>query len=215
MSWLRRHGSCIFTGLLISAIVGGIGILFVGKEPGTCHPPVDHQYKYIKTVFQETVTAYMADHNGERPPHESTYNIAINGHEHIQCDVIDICALVSNHEDMLRVVPDGCYGEKGEVDTNFYSGECDNGDFWGEYVWLMDDEGQVYTTWIGELCDENNADGYQGVWIGSYIGYPPSWWSKHWAGTVALIVITVLVFFISLLLCVWYKWRTGKSEDHL
>jgi len=165
-------------------------------------------YNTVRPYIENAVIAYMSDHNGERPPHQGTYDITCykyNESVALTCDIIDICSLVGDM-DLLRTVPHGCYGENGEAGTNFYSGQCDNPED-GDYVWLMDEEGTVYSTCIGDKCDANNEDGYQGVWVGVRDDAPPSWWSEHWKGAAALIAITVLVFFISLFFCMRFKRR--------
>ena len=217
MNWLKRYKSCILTASLISLIVGCMGGIFIGVDNqygSSQHPP----YYTIKPQIQNAVIAYIWDHDGERPPHAGTYNITTADNGYNLCDVIDICSLIG-YANGLRNIPDGCYGEKGEAGTNFYSGECENYEEAGEYVWLMDDIGNVYSTCMGSDCEANNADGYQGAWYGyARLNPPYNWWSEHWKGAAALIAITVLVFFISLFFCIRYSTRhqpTDKPTDEL
>ena len=211
MNWLKHYKSCILVALIISLVVGCISTSFFKSETfgSDIYTNVLMHYNSMKGAIQNAVTAYIWDHDGERPPHEGNYNISVSDYGYKECDVINICSLIRSLDwkrpEALPNVPDGCYGDKGEAGTNFYSEECDNSSWAGEYVWLMDGEGQVYSTCIGNLCDANNADGYQGVWLGFHYDPPPTWWSEHWKGAAALISITVLVFFISLFFCVRYS----------
>lgn len=78
-------------------------------------------------------------------------------------DIIDICKIVDTvpfDPDVLIALLLPC------ADTahdNCELGPCScNAD--AHYIWLVDDELNVYTTCVGSDCANNNEDGYQGVW---------------------------------------------------
>jgi hypothetical protein len=108
------------------------------------------------------------EHDGELPPSEG-HSTAVNistppGGFTEKAEVLDICALVGDEEDMLRMVPYGPVGSAGDAGTNFYTGNCnrsteDN----GHYVFFVDAVGNVYT---GCDCNENGVideDGMENV----------------------------------------------------
>jgi hypothetical protein len=176
--------------IAIAFLLGFISLLASGT---TGYATKTTSYATVKPQIQNAVIAYMSDHNGELPPHQGTYDISsyrYNESVALTCDVIDICSLIGGM-DLLRAVPDGCYGEKGEAGTNFYSGECDNPNNC-DYIWLMDEVGNVYSTCIGDKCDANNEDGYQYVWCGVRYDASPGLLSEYW------IVITVGLFLLLL-----------------
>jgi len=212
MNWMRKYWLCVLIALVVSSLV----CFFVSSNVrlggcfGTC---CANGYNSIKPQIQNAVTAYIAEHDGELPPHQGTYNISTHyPKDNITCDVIDICALVNKSGDMLRVMPDGSYGERGESSTNFYSGECDNLGEAGEYVWLMDDIGNVYSTCIGDGCEANNEDGYQGTWPVKYESSANSD-CDYVASIISDIASFVVPFSIIMLLCMRFKRRPQPPNE--
>jgi len=112
-------------------------------------------YDTIMPQIQNAVTAYTVDHNGALPPVDDTnYTITSTWTTgSINVNILDICVLIGTN-DLLRQVPDGCYGSRGQADTNFFSGSCDNPTS-GHYVWVIDYMGNVYS-----ICDENRDGTY-------------------------------------------------------
>jgi hypothetical protein len=113
----------------------------------------------------------MVEHDGELPPTEGqatavdmSYLPSYSDTFAEKAEVLDICSLVGENEDMLRLVPDGCMGSAGDANTNFYTGICnrsteDN----GHYVFFVDAVGNVFT---GCDCNENGVieeDGMENV----------------------------------------------------
>lgn len=122
---------------------------------------MEQSYDTERMIVHNMVNTYIVAHNGELPPHYGTIDILFSDKvTHGVCDIIDICSIVGYY---LQRVPEGCYGESGEVNTNFYSGNCENPSE-GHYIWLIDSSGSVYSTCVGEDCNANNEDGYQGVY---------------------------------------------------
>ena len=78
-------------------------------------------------------------------------------------EIIDICKIVdtvSFDQEVLEALLLSC------ADTthdNCELGPCSCNTN-AHYVWLVDDELNVYSTCVGGDCADNNEDGYQGVW---------------------------------------------------
>ena len=136
---------------IILPILSGVVVMVVGGSFGVAK---EQAYNSIKPQIQNAVTAYTISHNGYLPPHEGTVNITAWGGTNIPgCLIIDICQIVGVGE-LLRQVPDGCYGVEGEANTNFYSEECENPSN-GHYIWVVGGNGNVYS-----ICEENKDGTY-------------------------------------------------------
>jgi type IV pilus assembly protein PilA len=142
--------------MVILAILAGVVVMAVGGVFGTAK---EQAYNSVVPQVQNAVTAYMVEHNGQLPPSEgagTAVNISTPPGGFVQdAEVLDICTLVGEQEDMLRTVPDGCMGATGDAGSNFYAGPCnrsteDN----GHYVFFIDNVGNVYT---GCDCDEDGT----------------------------------------------------------
>ena len=71
-------------------------------------------------------------------------------------NVIDICQM----EWSLGGVPASCADA---THDNCEAGSCAcNPD--GHYIWLVDSNGDIYSTCVGSKCGANNEDGFQGVY---------------------------------------------------
>ena len=151
-------------GLTVVLLLAGMLFSACGSSgPSTFEK--EQAYNTIKPQIQNSVTVYVVDHNGELPPYQGTMIVTVpqyQGWFEVECYILDICSIVGQGE-LLRDVPYGCYGDAGEVNTNFYSGDCDNPSE-GYYIWVIDSTGNVYSTCVGDDCDANNKDGFQGVW---------------------------------------------------
>jgi len=142
-------GFGVFVGCLMLPIIAGIIVMAVGGVYGV---PKQKAYDTILPQIQNAVTAYFVNHNGLFPPCEGTITVKLGSYGYeVDCHIFDICSIVDN--EMLLRVPDGCYGDAGETNTNFYLGWCDNPTN-GHYIWVVDDNGNLYS-----ICDENR-DGY-------------------------------------------------------
>ena len=154
-------------GICLLALVIWCLISAIWPEGSPCGEGYGHCN--VKNTIQDTVNNYKVSHNGELPPHEGSYNVNVVGY----CYIIDICSLVGDSDEgLMRAIPEGCLGEKGDSGTNFYSGNCNRStDENGHYVWLVDNKGNIYS-----VCDVNddgmisedgaeNADGlHDNIW---------------------------------------------------
>jgi hypothetical protein len=104
------------------------------------------------------VRAYQDDNDGKLPVINATVNIG--GHDF---QIVDICALLTSGDSMLSDVPVGLASVNGSGNDNCDAG-CEGCHSDYHYVWAVDDEGNVYSTCVGEDCDANGEDGFQGVW---------------------------------------------------
>lgn len=95
--------------------------------------------------------------DGDLPALEAT--VAIGGQMYY---IIDVCALVSHELGLLMDVPSSCASVDDAGNDNCDGGGCACGG--GHYVWLVDDYVYLHSICIGDDCDANDADGYQGVW---------------------------------------------------
>jgi len=119
----------------------------------------EQAYNTVKSQIQNSVTAWMVNHNGEQPPYDPTpFNVSV--YTFIPVNVIEICSIIGA---FLPEVPDGCYGSASQAHTNFYNssdsrygGGCINPNVSdGHYIWTMDTNGNVYS-----ICDENRDGVY-------------------------------------------------------
>jgi len=144
--------------MVILAILAGVVVMAVGGIFGTAK---EQAYNTIKPQIQNAVTAWMVDHNGERPPRTAVnWTITTEAGDTVDnCSAIDICAIQGVGE-LLRQVPDGCFGTVLNTSSNFYNVTtggytgCSNPNAGeGHYVWVIDKTGNVYS-----ICnmDKNN-----------------------------------------------------------
>lgn len=144
--------------MVILAILAGVVVMAVGGIFGTAK---EQAYNTIKPQIQNAVTAWMVDHNGERPYRQNTSVVEVDitteaGASVPDCEVLDICAIVGTGE-LLRTIPDGCFGVGNDSTSNFwnasdvsYSGCTNPNSGEGHYVWVIDGTGNVYSA-----CDMN------------------------------------------------------------
>jgi hypothetical protein len=113
-------------------------------------------YNSDKSSIQTALNAYMASHNGSIPI--TNNSVTLNDPSGIY-PIIDICALLGAG-DLLDAVPTSC------IDSSFDNCEantctCKQN---AHYVWLVKDAGTVVSSCRGGNCENNFADGYQGIW---------------------------------------------------
>ena len=111
--------------------------------------PVD-DYNLTRDEIQLAVTAYMTNVSHGDP-------VVTGSSER----TLAICELLGPDE-LLREVPDGCrVANCKDIDGTAACGGCSNTN---HYEWRLDGNGNVYSVCIGDDCDANGADHYQGVW---------------------------------------------------
>ena len=118
--------------------------------------------QYIKTqmLMEDAVADYRSAHGGVMPV-LSDATVSLEKLE-VTCSIIDVCSLVGAGN-VFEGVPDGCAALAGGGNDNCDGGGCFcNGTH--HYIWLVDSDGKVLSQCSGSGCDNNNEDGYQGIW---------------------------------------------------
>jgi hypothetical protein len=133
-------------------------IVFILRGEVEVIPKTGDLYYTAKTELPNAVYDYQRKNNGALPTINST--VTINGSTY---RIIDICALLTQNEESLQTVNDSLWSGNGTDDDNCDSG-CAQCNAYGSYIWAIDEQGNVYSTCIGEYCEANGEDGYQGVW---------------------------------------------------
>ena len=115
-------------------------------------------YNTAREQMQNAVTAYGAWHNGSLPILNGTYTNANCSN----CSVINISTLLTTNGGMMRMAPDGLnLSARGNDNCGGNASlGCKKG---SHYIWIVDANGDVYSTCVGKDCASNNS-GYQGVW---------------------------------------------------
>lgn len=143
--------------VLVLCVIAGVIVMGVGGQYG---PPGCGQgylcYKGVK--IPNAVRAYQDDNDGKLPVINATVNIG--GHDF---QIVDICALLTSGDSMLSDVPVGLASVNGSGNDNCDAG-CEGCKSDYHYIWAVDDEGNVYSTCVGDECEANGEDGFQDVW---------------------------------------------------
>jgi hypothetical protein len=119
--------------------------------------PEEEAYNSIYDELDYAVYAYYYDHDGTIPTINGTVNIS--GYD---VQILDICALISTAEGGFNKVPEGVASIDGPDNDNCDSG-CTGCSAASHYVWAVDDYG-IYSVCVGDDCEANGEDGFQGVW---------------------------------------------------
>ncbi|MFA5056090.1 MAG: hypothetical protein WC562_07970 [Dehalococcoidia bacterium] len=125
--------------------------------PGTSKPSPGGNYYATRREIRSAVIAYMNNNYGELPIINGT--ITINDSDY---HIIDICALLTSKGGDLNYVPDGCASVNNSDNDNCDAG-CSGCNANYNYIWAIDTNGSVYSTCIGEDCEANSENWYQGV----------------------------------------------------
>jgi hypothetical protein len=150
--------------LLVRAaiILAAIGLLFItvkcsnSNQLGTTD--IGSAYPSVKDDIQNAVVDYATRYNGTWPTLSGTYTNA----NCLDCNVINISALLVSNGGMLRTYPDGLNLSASGNDNcggNAALG-CSNG---SSYIWIVDTQGAVFSYCAGVGCETNNS-GYQDAW---------------------------------------------------
>ena len=109
-------------------------------------------YNTANNEINAAVKDYQTKHNELSP--------IINTSDH---NIINVCALLISMGGTLRLTPEGLWSGNGSSDDNC-DGGCEGCSNTSHYVWAVDEQGNVYSTCIGEDCEANGEDGYQDIW---------------------------------------------------
>jgi hypothetical protein len=138
--------------LLVTAVIWGIG------AKGNPTPSIESLYYNAKTELQNAVNDYQDKNNEALPTINGT--VTINGSAY---SIINICPLLTQNEESLQTVIESLWCGNGSNDDN-WDGGCAQCDALSSYIWAVDDEGNVYSTCVGNYCNVSGIDGYQEVW---------------------------------------------------
>ncbi|MEA1958560.1 MAG: CARDB domain-containing protein [Chloroflexota bacterium] len=116
----------------------------------------DEDYLTVKGEIQTALDTYTASHNGSIP--DTTRSITLL-YPAGTFNILDICELIGAG-DLLEGVPTGCRDDNFD---NCDAGTC-NCDSGAHYIWLVDLDGNMLSSCMGNDCDTNYTDGYQSVW---------------------------------------------------
>jgi hypothetical protein len=139
--------------IVILLILAGIVVMAAGGHPT---PGKEGAYDIVRTELQNAVKDYQNKNNGELPTINGT--VTINGSDY---RIINICPLLTLIEESLQTVRDSLWCGNGSNDDN-WDGGCAECNVHSSYIWAVDDEGNVYSTCVGERCNTSGIDGFQG-----------------------------------------------------
>ena len=152
--WLKKLSIVIFP-LILICVIAFIIVLSTGQE----YEDVDHgpvaAYRSVQDEIQNAVTGYVYNHNGSLPTLSGIYSNANCSN----CSVINISALLEAKGGFLRKVPLGTYGNNqndgsNNCASNPVTAGCEPAN---HYIWLVDDNGSVYSYCTGSGCATNNS----------------------------------------------------------
>ena len=139
--------------VIIGLVIGGW--YFATQSLSIAYPQA---YADWKGKIQSAVDDYQNNNDGVFPVVGEGVTITVDSEaQHI----IDICTLLDAK--LILLPPDNCILIPGDDNDNCNGGNCSCYDS-AHYVWTVDADGTVHSTCIGDKCDAENADGYQGVW---------------------------------------------------
>jgi len=142
--------------LVVLLIVAFIYVMSRGEV--FVYPKSSAIYNTAKTELQNAVQDYQNENNGALPTINGT--VTINGSTY---RIINICPLVTQNEEALQTVIESLWCGNSSNDDN-WDGGCAECNAYSSYVWAADDQGNVYSTCVGEHCNTSGIDGYQGWW---------------------------------------------------
>ena len=135
-------------GAIVLLIIGAIivtGVLLVTGNP-------ENKYENFRNELESNIAVYMMP----APPPPTTGEAVTMAEGDF--GIIDICKLVE--KGFYNEVPLSC---SAATHDNCEAGNC-NCDPGGHYIWLINSSREIHSVCIGDECESNEADGYQGVW---------------------------------------------------
>ncbi|MEA1958189.1 MAG: hypothetical protein U9N44_00730 [Chloroflexota bacterium] len=156
LKWYKdwRVYSLIFTPIVL-IMLAGVWIMAAGGHPT---PSMESYYYTAKTELHNAVQDYQNKNHGALPTINGT--VTINGSAY---RIIDICPLLTQNKESLQTVIESLWCGNGSNDDN-WDGGCANCSAYSSYIWAVDDEGNVYSTCVGDYCSVNGVNGFQDEW---------------------------------------------------
>jgi len=136
----------------VAAVIFSIGMCALTDEGSV-------SYTDIKKSMGVAVPAYALQAHSASPPTTGETVTIDKG----TFDIIDICKIVDTVSFEPEVLDALLLSCADTTHDNCELGPCSCNTN-AHYVWLVDDELNVYSTCVGSDCADNNEDGYQGVW---------------------------------------------------
>jgi hypothetical protein len=145
---------------LILPIIGFVIYLVLLWQPWVdcCGVHRNSAYFVTKDKIQNAVTYYAESHNQSLPILNGTYTNSNCSN----CHVLNVSALITANGGLLRTYPDGL--SLSASDNDNCGGNASLGcSSESSYIWIVGDNGVVYSFCAGAGCTTNNSD-YQDVW---------------------------------------------------
>lgn len=157
---LNLNGTAIgITAIVIGILIYAVYVIVTGNPQTSCICHDSGAYGSIKAEVENAVTAYTANssHPGEIPVLSGTYTNDCCSN----CSVINMSALLTVNGGSMKTMPTGLANVSAGYDNCNGSGAaCKTTN---HYVWIVDINGNVSSTCVGNGCKTNNSC-YQGVW---------------------------------------------------
>jgi hypothetical protein len=157
--WYKKWANVLF---LLAFCIVTIGLIWFDQNTSSTGPNIPANlvaYNSIETEIQYAVTTYRNKSDGEMP----ILNGSLANADCSQCKIININTLLVINDGILPETPYGLWSGNGSNDDNC-DGGCVGCSNTSHYIWAIDNDGSVYSTCVGEECEANGEDGYQGVW---------------------------------------------------
>ena len=142
--------------IVILAILAGVIVMAVGGVFGNAR---ESAYTECKEQIQKSVTAYAANKASLLPTLTGNYTNA----ECQNCKVVDLNALLTANDGMLRQAPTGLNlsADKNDNCGGNASLGCKSG---SSYIWIVNSDGTVFSYCAKPGISGTNNSGYQNVW---------------------------------------------------
>jgi uncharacterized membrane protein len=141
--------------LVVLLMIVGLWVMTIGGHLDTTQ---ESAYGTAKAELQNAVNNYQNKNNGAPPTINGT--VTINGSTY---KIINICPLLTQNEDSLQTIIESLWCGNGSNDDN-WDGGCAECKAYSSYIWAVDDEGNIYSTCVGEHCRSSGTNGFQGRW---------------------------------------------------
>ena len=141
--------------LLIPVILLAI-FIWVMPLGGSLYYTKSFAYETAKTELQTAVRDYQTKNNGTLPTINAT--VTINGSAY---KIINICPLITQNEGKLQTLLDSTWSGNESNDDNC-DGGCSACNANHSYIWAVDENGSVHSTYVGKYYVTSGVDGFQG-----------------------------------------------------
>lgn len=142
--------------LLLPFICAAVAFIWAMDEEPCCSRT--SAYNTCKDEIQNAVTYFAESHKQSFPILNGTYTNSNCSN----CHVLNITALITANGGLLREAPDGLNLSISGNDN--CGGNASLGCYkYSSYIWIVDNDGNVFSYCAGAGCATNNSD-FQNVW---------------------------------------------------